>query len=82
MKVLIVDGPKAGEVMNPEGPDFKMPVPGKPDGVIYYAHRFWIFGQSLWIASIHLTIDDVSRAHVAAFILSDKAKEVLDDTVH
>jgi len=80
MNVLLVDGPRVGEVMDAAKHTF--PVPAFSDGqtivsTTYYVHRFYLFGQPLWLASIHLMAEDVRPTDVVSVILSDKAIQAL-----
>jgi hypothetical protein len=80
MNVLLVDGPCVGKVMEAREPTFMVPVFRDGQTAIntpYYIHRFYLFGQPLWLASIHSIAEDVRPTDVVSVILSDKAIQAL-----
>jgi ribosomal protein S3 len=83
MKVLVVDGPLQGNVHDVGGrPQFEIPVGasgGNIEKMTHYIHNFYIFGQAIKVASIHINAEDIQKSQVIAYILSEKAKETLVD---
>jgi hypothetical protein len=75
MKVLILDGPNEGDIMDVNGPSFMVPVLGMNEvrQVQYHVHRWYLFGGTLNVASISAIKPPGGQAW--RLVISDKARE-------
>jgi len=84
MKALLVDGPMRGQIMDFQSPVITVAVPGLKtmNKIPYYIHRFYLFGQVLYLASVSIDTEDIQRGYLMDLLLSDEAKQVLVGNTH
>jgi hypothetical protein len=80
VKVLVVDGPKRGSLVETEGSHRFLAtsigiVGESPPPVVYYVHRLWLLGRQIRVASTKINSDAISAYDAFEYIASDLAKE-------